>query len=390
MKRFFFGSSCFHHLARWDRQRKRDLYWKRQKHRSEEMQHHHIRSPSCFLILARPIENDFEVLVMMRTDPQFGDYWDFPGGSIDPRRGTSHPTSGPTSWQARYATALHTTDLLCGSDDTKRPFKIVKSPLKCPSVPGSGTRGLRLPLSVISRSRSPPGLCCMTPAASYFFPVLLTPNEGKYWIPRAKMRVRSSVDESVGQFGFKWFTFRWLKGIVERSAYLKRVRVARWVRTFFVDQRSRGEWMQQQLEDQLEKQQKKRQEYLAGQARRNESEGVSSSREDSPDRRLEEKVSSSDPNKTSREKKKTRDTSSPLRARAPTFELPTYEPRSWTANTTWMTPFHRSFQTNALKVVTYNVLCDGTRYAHSQQHAYCPRQYRVRVYLSHHYDDRNI
>ena len=39
-----------------------------------------------------------------------------------------------------------------------------------------------------------------------FFPMLLTPNEGKYWTPRARAAVRRNVNEKLGQHGFVWLS----------------------------------------------------------------------------------------------------------------------------------------------------------------------------------------
>ena len=157
-----------------------------------------------------------EILMMLRRGIDGMAFLDFPGGVIGQASGD----------EKIFVEMLRTADTLCGSSESKRPFKTQMTTI--------GNVELRLPLSVAKTSSPPKTFRLNESQLVYlFFPMLLTPNEGKYWTPRARAAVRRNVNEKLGQHGFVWLSISYIRDTLRRSSYLENFPVSRWVQLFF-------------------------------------------------------------------------------------------------------------------------------------------------------------
>ena len=351
-----------------------------------------MRTQSTYGIFARgrTESSEAEILMMLRRGMDGRSYIDFPGGVV----------KGGLSKHNRFVEMLRTTDMLCGSSESHRPFKDQKTQI--------GKATLRLPLSVAKTERPPHAFRIEDAHVEYYFyPMLLTPNEGKYWAPRARALVRRNVNEDLGDHGFAWFSLEYVKENLRKGAFLENIPVSRWVHLFFSTQK---DWLSGTLLHQYIDRRRSNGFAVVSSGKvmksspivpptqkktyeKNENDdiGVGSTTNSKPKSSSSSSSSSSNSRRGGGGKKSPY---SPLRARAPTFEYiggttasssvstksskttekivaepqrapkPKKKPLSWTRDIV-----------GGVKIVSWNLLCDGKNYALSGHHGYCKDEY---------------
>ena len=167
----------------------------------------------AFVVVARcaaDAPGRFEVLMQSRIASGEA-WWGLPGRRIDPHADTSSSADAPPP--VPNSSLVQAADEQFGSKQIPREAKM-KTRLPPNGLPLVGRKCLRFPGRIVEQLLIEENEEQVVYVAENglgkhrYVPVLLAYEVANKWTPRARRRFRHTIDETVGVFGYKWFSLR--------------------------------------------------------------------------------------------------------------------------------------------------------------------------------------